>query len=114
MEALTHRSWPPRNMRIVLRKEPYDTSHNGADTHTHTLSGTERGWLGGGAEVAATSLHHSHTAAAAAACVTVSTTSLPRRQLSSAPHRGSVAEWLACWTQAQKGPGSYCSRDAVR
>jgi len=26
---------------------------------------------------------------------------------------GSVAEWLACWTQAQKGPGSNCSRDAV-
>jgi len=27
---------------------------------------------------------------------------------------GSVAEWLACWTQAQKGPGSNCSRDAVK
>jgi len=26
----------------------------------------------------------------------------------------SVAEWLACWTQAQKGPGSNRSRDAVR
>jgi len=26
---------------------------------------------------------------------------------------GPVAEWLACWTQAQKGPGSYRSRDAV-
>jgi len=26
---------------------------------------------------------------------------------------GSVAEWLACWTQAQKGQGSNCSRDAV-
>ena len=26
---------------------------------------------------------------------------------------GSVAEWLACWTQAQKGSGSYRSRDAV-
>jgi len=26
---------------------------------------------------------------------------------------GSVAEWLACWTQAQKGMGSNCSRDAV-
>ena len=23
---------------------------------------------------------------------------------------GSVAEWLACWTQAQKGPGSYRSQ----
>ena len=26
---------------------------------------------------------------------------------------GSVAEWLVCWTQAQKGPGSNRSRDAV-
>ena len=26
---------------------------------------------------------------------------------------GSVAEWLACWTQVQKGRGSYRSRDAV-
>jgi len=26
---------------------------------------------------------------------------------------GSVAEWLACWTQAQKGPGSNRSADAV-
>jgi len=26
---------------------------------------------------------------------------------------GSVADWLACWTQAQKGPGSNHSRDAV-
>jgi len=26
---------------------------------------------------------------------------------------GSVAEWLACWTQAQKGPGSNRCRDAV-
>jgi len=25
----------------------------------------------------------------------------------------SVAEWLACWTQAQKGPGSNRSCDAV-
>ena len=24
-----------------------------------------------------------------------------------------VAEWLVCWTQAQKGPGSNHSRDAV-
>jgi len=24
-----------------------------------------------------------------------------------------LAEWLACWTQAQKGPGSNHSRDAV-
>jgi len=27
--------------------------------------------------------------------------------------RGSVAEWLACWMQAQKGLGSIRSRDAV-
>jgi len=26
---------------------------------------------------------------------------------------GSIAEWLACWTQAQKGPGSNRSRVAV-
>ena len=26
---------------------------------------------------------------------------------------GSVAEWLACWTQAQKGLGSNHCRDAV-
>ena len=26
---------------------------------------------------------------------------------------GLVAEWLACWTQAQKGLGSNSSRDAV-
>ena len=26
---------------------------------------------------------------------------------------GSLAEWLACWTQAQKSPGSNRSRDAV-
>jgi len=24
-----------------------------------------------------------------------------------------VAQWLACWTHAQKGPGSNCNRDAV-
>ena len=27
--------------------------------------------------------------------------------------RGSVTEWLACWTQAQQGLGSNRSRDAV-
>jgi len=26
---------------------------------------------------------------------------------------GSVAEWLACWTQAQNGLGLNCSHDAV-
>ena len=29
------------------------------------------------------------------------------------PLGGSVAEWLACWTQAQKGLGSNRSCDAV-
>ena len=29
------------------------------------------------------------------------------------PKDGSVAEWLLCWTQAQKGQGSNRSRDAV-
>jgi len=29
------------------------------------------------------------------------------------PQGGSVAEWLACWTQAQKGLDSNRSRDAV-
>ena len=29
------------------------------------------------------------------------------------PVSGSVAEWLACWTQEQKGLGSNRSRDAV-
>jgi len=27
---------------------------------------------------------------------------------------GSVTEWLACWTQAQKGLGSNRSRDAIK
>jgi len=27
---------------------------------------------------------------------------------------GLVAEWLSCWTPAQKGLGSNCSHDAVR
>jgi len=26
---------------------------------------------------------------------------------------GSIAEWLVCWTQAQKDPGTNRSRDAV-
>ena len=26
---------------------------------------------------------------------------------------GSVAEWLACWTQSQKGPGSNRSHDSL-
>ena len=33
--------------------------------------------------------------------------------LASITQGGSVAECLACWTQAQKGPGSNRSRDAV-
>ena len=35
------------------------------------------------------------------------------KMLASCFRGGSVAEWLACWTQAQKGPGSNRSRDAV-
>ena len=31
-----------------------------------------------------------------------------------ARQRGLVAEWLSCWTQAQKGPRSNRSRDAAR
>ena len=27
---------------------------------------------------------------------------------------GSVAEWLACWTHAHKGPGSNRSRNSLR
>jgi len=27
--------------------------------------------------------------------------------------RGSVAEWLTCWTQAQKGPGSNCEGNKI-
>ena len=34
-------------------------------------------------------------------------------RLNAAIRCGSVAEWLACWTQAQKGPGSNRSCDAV-
>ena len=37
-----------------------------------------------------------------------------RLGLGSAKVGGSVAEWLACWTQAQKGLGSNRSRDAVQ
>ena len=37
----------------------------------------------------------------------------PFRQLRSLNRGGSVAEWLARWTQAQYGPGSNRSRDAV-
>ena len=33
-------------------------------------------------------------------------------QCHQSPNQHSVAEWLACWTQAQKGPGSNRSRDA--
>jgi len=33
--------------------------------------------------------------------------------MQSQQRRGSVAEWLSCWTQAQKGLGSNHSRNAV-
>ena len=36
-----------------------------------------------------------------------------KMQHHSASSAGSVAEWLACWTQARKGLGSNRSRDAV-
>jgi len=36
-----------------------------------------------------------------------------RNSRSNTRNRGSVAEWLAWWTQAQKGPGANRSRDAV-
>jgi len=38
---------------------------------------------------------------------------LPRVVRGSILWGGSVAEWLACQTQAQKGPGSNRSRDAI-
>ena len=69
-------------------------------------------------------------AAAAVALITTTTSTTQKRQVTArrrVPDRlgrirftesrfrlgGSVAEWIACWTQAQKGPGSNCSRDAV-
>ena len=53
--------------------------------------------------------------------VTVTATTVPRPATScefvfttvTVTKGGSVAERLACWTQAQKGPGSNRSRDAV-
>ena len=42
---------------------------------------------------------------------TISSSSFTKPTLSQA---GSAAEWLVCSTQAQKGPGSNRSRDAVR
>ena len=38
---------------------------------------------------------------------------LPTLLMGYATTSGSVAEWLECWTQAQKGPGSNRSRDTV-
>ena len=38
---------------------------------------------------------------------------LEKRPLNGCSSSGSVAKWLTCWTQAQKGPGSNRSRDAV-
>jgi len=37
----------------------------------------------------------------------------PRSVVGYSARGSSVAEWLACWTRAQKGPGSNRSRDAV-
>jgi len=44
-------------------------------------------------------------------CSTVVVSSV--RQIKLTHVGGSVAEWLACWTQAQKGLGSYRSRVTV-
>ena len=38
---------------------------------------------------------------------------IPIRRSTDSLEGGPVAEWLACWTQAQKGLGSNRSRDAV-
>jgi len=38
---------------------------------------------------------------------------LRREFAESSAYGGSVAEWLACWTQAQKGQGVNRSREAV-
>ena len=38
---------------------------------------------------------------------------LPMASHAAGSRGGSVDEWLACWTQAQKGPGSNRSHDAV-
>jgi len=55
------------------------------------------------------------TAAAAAPSRRSITTAIATSRLINVPNvkGGSVAEWLACWTQAQKGLGSNRSRDAV-
>ena len=50
--------------------------------------------------------HHIHLAP-----ISHLSTLIPRTYCSD--RGGSVVEWLACWTQAQKGPGSNRSRGAV-
>ena len=45
--------------------------------------------------------------------ITTQTAKLGGISSSIPPVGGSLAEWLARWTQAQKGPGSNRSRDAV-
>ena len=57
---------------------------------------------------------HAVTAASASARVVPATAhSAIRPAASAALTGGSVANWLVCWTQAQKGLGSNRSRDAV-
>jgi len=57
---------------------------------------------------------HAITAASASARVVPATAhSAIRPAASAALNGGSVADWLVCWTQAQKGLGSNRSRDAV-
>ena len=47
------------------------------------------------------------------ACITTSRPHSRHCKLTYPSVAGSVAGWLACWTQAQKGPGSNRSRYAV-
>jgi len=45
--------------------------------------------------------------------VLLSTATQHQRGVTTETRGGSLAEWLACWTQAQKGLGSKSSRNAV-
>ena len=56
-----------------------------------------------------------HTSPTAVSCSAAATGTRLRHILYAASDwlGGSVAEWLACWTQAQKGLGSNRSREAV-
>ena len=58
-------------------------------------------------------LVHSHTHTVNSTRATKSLSNWPRFQVTTGPQSGSVAEWLACGTQAQKVLSSNRSRDAV-